>query len=191
MSGSSTAGGFAPIISVNVTYLEMHEAPGGSEHQLTTMRAESPPVSFYRYLYNRVGAMWGWFERRALDDPELSAVIKDPAVHIVVLYVGGVPAGYYELDGRFGNDIELAYFGLMPEFIGRGFGPQLLADAIQRAWSQVGPVNMERLWLHTCSLDHPKALKTYVAAGFRAYRTETIRIEDPRPGIERQDRSIS
>ena len=82
-----------------------------------------------------------------------------------VLHVRGVPAGYVELDRRVEQEVEIAYFGLVPEYIGRGLGPALLDRALERAWSY-GP---RRVWLHTCSLDHPKALAVYRRAGFEVY----------------------
>ena len=83
-------------------------------------------------------------------------------------YLSGTPAGYFELEAQGGSEVELAYFGLLPTFIGRGLGSELLATAIERAW-QLEP---NRVWLHTCSLDHPRALETYQSHGFRPYKTE-------------------
>src|SRR5690606_33039108 len=99
------------------------------------LRAEQPPVSFYRYLYNQVGEKWLWYERRLLPDEALAAIICDPRVEIYVLYAHGIPAGYVELDRRGADVIDIAYFGIMPEFIGRGFGSYLLDWAIDLAWS--------------------------------------------------------
>ena len=137
---------------------------------------EKPTVSFYRYLYNTVGEDWLWFERRLMQDDALTALIQDPKIEIYVLYVRGAPAGYVELDCRVENDIEIAYFGLMPEFIGRGFGRYLLDWAVDEAWSK----EPQRLWVHTCNLDHPKALASYQRAGFRPYKQERSLIDDPR-----------
>lgn len=147
---------------------------------LVVAQAVRPTVSFYRYLYITVGEPWRWVDRRRLTDGELSAIIQDSRVEILVLYVEGVPAGYAELDGRTSPDIELAYFGIVPEFIGRRLGPYLLRFAIDRAWAR----RPRRFWVHTCTLDHPRALATYQRAGFVVYDT---RVERPpessvRPG---------
>jgi GNAT superfamily N-acetyltransferase len=167
-------------LPVTITYLEMKEPPTGSAPDLpagTTMRrAAQPTVSFYRYLYDTVGEPWLWGDRRRLAPEELLAVIRDPAVEIFVLYVAGVPAGYVELDRRQPPDVEIAYFGLLPEFIGRGLGRLLLAWAVDRAWSS----RPARVWLHTCTLDHPRALSVYQRGGFSIYRRETIWWDDPR-----------
>jgi GNAT superfamily N-acetyltransferase len=135
-----------------------------------------PTVSFYRDLYDTVGAAWLWYERRRLNDEALGAIVRDERVEVHVLWVEGVPAGYAELDLRRMPDIELVYMGLLPEFTGQGLGSYLLDFAIDRAWS-FGP---QRLWLHTCNHDHPRALEMYQGAGFVAYRTETKIEPDPR-----------
>jgi len=142
---------------------------------LTVVRAVKPTVSFYRYLYNMVGEQWQWVDRHKLSDEQLAAIIRDPAVEVYVLYVNGVPAGYAELDRRQFPDIELAYFGIMPEFIGQKLGPYLLRWSIDKAFSY----SPRRLWLHTCTLDHPKALATYRRAGFQIYSTEAKVVDDP------------
>ncbi len=147
-----------------------------SGHKVALVRAERPTVSFYRYLYNTIGEDWLWWERRALSDAELAAVIHHPNVEIFVLYIDGVPAGFSELDLRIEAEVELAYFGLIPEFIGRGLGRYLLGWTIDEAWQRTP----ERVWLHTCNFDHPKAIATYQKAGFAPYKQETTTIEDPR-----------
>ncbi len=139
-----------------ITYLEMRERPTGRRvpaplEKLALMRAENCTVSFYRWLYAAVGEKWLWFERRLLDDAALQAEITKPTVGIFVLYVRGVPAGYFELDTAAPNETKLCYFGLVPEFIGRRLGPYLLQAAIDEAWTR--PI--ERLWLHTSTFDHP------------------------------------
>lgn len=165
-----------------ITTMEMTVPPGGRPppvplvSRLALMRAERPSVPFYRFLYNTVGADWLWFERRLMDDEALSAVIHDEGVEIYVLYVGGVPAGYGEIDRRREPDIEIAYLGLAPEFIGRGLGRYLMRWTVDQAWTY-GP---GRVWVHTCNLDHPRALSMYQRTGFVPVRQERVRIEDPR-----------
>jgi GNAT superfamily N-acetyltransferase len=164
-----------------VTYLEMKERPTRPpvpvpQGKLALMRAEPCSVAFYRYLYNTVGENWLWFERRLWSDERLAALIQKPEVEIFVLYVGGVPAGFYELDRSAAHDIELAYFGLVPEFIGRGYGAYLLRAAVDSAWQH----NPRRLWVHTCTFDHPRALGSYQRAGFVVYRREPVTFDDPR-----------
>jgi GNAT superfamily N-acetyltransferase len=166
-----------------VTYLEMTAPPAGPPRPaprqgLEIRRAERPTVSFYRYLYAAVGEPWTWAVRRWLSDPELAAILNDPRVEVNVLWAGGVPAGYAELDRRAPADVELAYFGLMPEFIGQGLGAYLLDWAIHHAWRG----RPRRLWLHTCDLDHPRALGFYQRLGFRIYDRRASKLDLP-PGM--------
>src|SRR5918912_4247122 len=104
------------LIDDVVTYLEMTERPArpplpAPAKKLALMRAEHCTVSFYRYLYNTVGEPWVWFERRGWSNDKLRSVIEKPEIEIMVLYVGGVPAGYFELDRHRPEDVELDYFG--------------------------------------------------------------------------------
>ena len=164
-----------------ITYLEMLERPSGRRppapfDKLALMLAENCSVSFYRYLYDTVGEPWLWFERRLIDDAALARLITKPTIEIFVLYVRGVPAGFFELDTASVRQTKLCYFGLIPEFIGRRLGPYLLQAAIDQAWSRP----LDRFWLHTSTFDHPKALRTYQQAGFVVYDRRRILFEDPR-----------
>ncbi|MEM7407002.1 MAG: GNAT family N-acetyltransferase [Pseudomonadota bacterium] len=166
-------------VPVDVWYLQMFEAPPPPPTpaaNVRIMRLEEPTVAFYRYLYDRVGREWHWFERLKLDDAALGRLIGGSGVEINVLYVGGGPAGFAELDVGTGTDIEVAYFGLMSEFIGRGLGGYFLRWALHRAWQH----KPARVWLHTCSMDHPHALPNYQKAGLTVYRKEHVVITDPR-----------
>ena len=120
-------------LEVTFTYLEMHEPPSQSpthppnlKHPVMLTRIMDPTISFYRYLYNVVGEPWLWYERRIMDDEKLRHIIHDDKIEIYCLFVGGVPAGYAELNRHEGVDIELSYFGLVPEFIGKGLGRYFL-----------------------------------------------------------------
>jgi GNAT superfamily N-acetyltransferase len=168
-------------LEVVTTYLEMTEPPtrptiSCPPGQYAVLRLERPSVQFYRYLYNLIGERWMWTDRRKLSDAALDAEINAEGVEIYVLYAGGEPAGYVELDRRPKPDIHIAYFGLAPLFIGRGLGRYLLNWAIDLAWSH-GP---QRLLVNTWSLDHPRAFANYQKAGFRPYRQTHGKIVDPR-----------
>jgi GNAT superfamily N-acetyltransferase len=170
------------MLTVVITYLETKARPIAlpvprPAQKLAVLRAENASVAFYRYLYNTIGKPWLWHERRRLGDEALLGIIRDPKVDIYVLYVDGEPAGFAELDRRQEPEIELAYFGLMPHFIGRGLGPFFLRTTIETAWRH----NPQRFWVHTCNFDHPKAIAHYQRAGFVPYRQETLSIDDPRP----------
>ena len=170
------------LLDDTITYLEMLARPAGRKvpvpfDKLALMRAENCTASFYRYLYNTVGEPWLWFERRLIDDGALATLIHQPTIEIFVLYERGVPAGYFELDAAAPRETKLCYFGLVPDFIGRGLGPYLLQAAIDRAWS-ARPI--ERLWLHTSTFDHPRALGVYQQAGFLVYARRSVSFTDPR-----------
>ena len=158
-----------------VTYLEMRAPPDRPKVQLwdgvETRRAINPTISFYRYLYDTVGGDWTWTGRRLMDDETLKEKIQHPDIEVNVLWVQGVPAGLIELDLRLEPEIELLYFGLIPDFIGKGLGRSALDWAIDHAWSR-GPT---RFWVHTCDLDHPNALSVYQKAGFVIYDRGTDR----------------
>jgi len=159
-------------MNVITTYLEMFEKtaaePAKNQDHIMIMYAVKPTVSFYRFLYNTVGENWNWIDRRKLNNEQLKVIIQDEKVEVNVLYVQGVPAGYVELDFRQDQEVEIAYFGLMPEFIGHGFGKFFLSWAIHTAWER----KPKRVWVHTCSQDHPGALHLYQKCGFKIYKTE-------------------
>jgi len=164
-----------------ITYLEMTEKPARPPRpvplaKLALLRAERCSVSFYRYLYNTVGEPWIWYLRRVWSDDQLRDHLGRPEIEVFVLYAAGVPAGYYELERGANGETELCYFGLIPDFIGKGLGFYFLQAAIDNAW--LGAT--QRLWVHTSTFDHPRALGLYQRAGFRVYRRENVRFADPR-----------
>jgi len=168
-------------LRVVVTYLEMHAPPDGLAADvplpgLSIERTDTVSVPFYRDLYARIGEAWLWSDRTRLDDATLGRVIADPATSFQILRgPEGDPAGYAEMVAA-RDEVQLAYFGLVPAYTGRGIGPWFLRQFLRRAWES----NPRRVWLHTCSLDHPAALRMYRAAGFVANREETIVQDDPR-----------
>lgn len=175
-----------------VTSLEMRDRPNSPTpavpaERIAILRAEDPTVAYYRFLYNTIGAPWRWWERRVMDDQALAGIILDPLVEIYVLYVRGVPAGMCELDCRTKGSVEIAYFGLMEEFIGRGFGSYFLRWGVDQAWTH----EPERVWVHTCTEDHPAALPNYQKVGFQPYEQYTEVIDDPESLFDREPSGIS
>lgn len=170
-----------PELTITVTQLEMtakptRPAPPPPLGRHVLLRAEPPTVSFYRYLYDTVGANWLWTDRREWDDDRLTARLTDERTGVYVLYVNGTPAGYGELFQESDQVTDLAYFGLIPEFIGRKLGPFLLWSLLDIAWMR--PIR--RMTVDTCNLDHPKALAHYQRAGFVPYAQRVVRRPDPR-----------
>jgi ribosomal protein S18 acetylase RimI-like enzyme len=169
------AGGQMNDQPVVITYLEMNERPNlpympPPRKNLALLGAPGITVPFYRYLYDAVGRPWYWTDRKALSDAELDDLLRDGAVSVHVLYVEGAPAGFFELDARQPGVIDLAYFGIMPEFIGARMGPWLLTQAIDMAWDR----EPERVTVNTCTLDHPKALPLYQRLGFHPYDRKEV-----------------
>jgi GNAT superfamily N-acetyltransferase len=163
-------------MEIKITYLQMFSRPvqimPPPREDLQVIQAKRPTISYYRYLYDAVGTPWQWRSRKKLSDAELAAIIHDPLDEVHVLHVDGVPAGFAELDRCQPGEIELVQFGLTPEFIGQGLGKYFLHWTIERAWSY----QPRRFWLHTCTLDHPRALANYQKAGFAIYHVETKEI---------------
>ena len=127
----------------------------------------------YRRLYAAVGGPWYWRDRLTWDDATLRAHLQSPDIAVWELLVDDTSAGYFELRKSGNDEVEIAYFGLVPQFIGRGLGGALLTAAVEEAWRFGG----RRVWLHTCTLDSPHALPNYKARGFRPYRTEQYEVD--------------
>ena len=166
-------------IAAVVTFLQMHEAPTEPmpPSTLTLRRLDRPSPDAYRRLFRAVGARWLWFSRLVMDDARLSAIIHDPGVErFAVVDPDGADVGLLELDFREERECELAFVGLVPELAGQGYGRWLLAEAVRRAWRE----GVERVHVHTCTLDHPAALSAYRRAGFKPYKRAVERFPDPR-----------
>jgi GNAT superfamily N-acetyltransferase len=161
---------------VTVTYLEMQARPALPSPpppmlKTAILRCEKPAVHFYRYLYNTIGEPYFWVERRQWNNEKLSLWLGNDKLLLYVLYLGGAPGGMAELDFRVEGQCQIAYFGLMPQFVGRKIGPWFLHQAVEIAWGE--PIG--RLLVNTCTLDHKKALATYQRAGFTPYsRAERV-----------------
>jgi len=135
-----------------------------------------PDVEFYLFLYRSVGEKWRWFDRLKYSHEQMNAILYNRNVNIYVIYQGGVPGGYIELE-QDGDSTEVAYFGLREGFIGRGLGKHLLSFGVQRAFEN----GARRVWLHTCNLDSPHALANYQKRGFTVYDVR----EQPMPDTYR------
>jgi GNAT superfamily N-acetyltransferase len=169
-----------PTTSVRRTYLELRDPANlrparESEVSARVERVEPCPVDFYRALYRDVGERWHWRDRLAWSDERLAEHLGREAVVIFVLRVGTDVAGYFELEQHDDDSVEIAYFGLRPEFFGRGLGGELLTQAVCEAWR----TGAKRVWLHTCTLDSPRALPNYLARGFEPFREEWYTTDVP------------
>lgn len=166
-------------IAAVVTYLEMRAPPAGAPppSPLRLRHLGDLQPDRYRRLFRLVGARWLWFSRLVMNDEALSAILSDPKVEVhAVLDRAGREAGMLELDFRTPGECELAFVGLIPQLAGKGHGRWLLSQALRLAWRD----GVERVHVHTCTLDHPAALAAYRRAGFTAYRRSIERFPDPR-----------
>ena len=176
MSEETVANGELAAI---VTFLEMRESPAIDvpASELSLRRVENPDPAHYRELFRKVGSPWLWFSRLIMNDAKLRVIIGDPGVELfTVVDRDGSEVGMLELDYRKPRECELSFVGLIPELSGQGHGRWLLAEAIRRAWRD----GIERVHVHTCTLDHPAALSAYRKAGFTPYKREVERFPDPR-----------
>ena len=161
------------MAEVTTYYLEMKSASMLDEKRdsngLQLVECEIKQFQFNRFLYHLVGNEWQWFDKNAWSDEQWVDFAENDNLRTWVAYYKGSPAGYYELQQQDDGDVEIAYFGLAPKFIGMGFGGYLLSQAIKSAWAWEGT---RRVWVHTCTLDHPNALNNYKARGLVVYNVE-------------------
>lgn len=160
------------------TYLELTH-PGqfspafGDFPGLVIEQVRHPSAALYRECYRTVGQAYHWRDRWDWTDAEIAGHLAQPEITLHVARRGGTLAGWYELR-RVADDrsVEIAYFGLAPDAIGHGLGKHLLSCAVRDAWA-LRPL---RVWLHTCTLDHPHALPNYRKRGFVPYKTEVYEV---------------
>ncbi|GGB36551.1 N-acetyltransferase [Sphingomonas metalli] len=167
-------------VATIVTTLEMRRRPPlrpVPPSPFRLVRWEAPAPARYRALFERVGAPWLWFSRLVMDDAALVAIVHDPAVQVFAITdPAGIEVGMLELDFRHAGACELGYVGFVPELAGKGHGAWLMAEALMRAWRK----GVERVWVHTCTLDHPAALGFYRRHGFVAIGRAIETFPDPR-----------
>ena len=159
---------------VTVTYLEMVSPellkPRHSvDPRFSVREATVKQWEYNKFLYLLVGRDWSWVDKQKWSERQWNDYAESDSLRTFVAYYDGSVAGYYELRRDDTQGAEIAIFGLAPKFIGRGFGGALLTHALEEAWR----MKPSRVWLHTCSLDHPAALHNYQARGLQVYKVET------------------
>lgn len=165
-------------IEVTRTYLEMRNPSelNGAKVSDPSIQIEAQPdcsVELFRYLYVEVGRNYHWIDRLPWTDEDIVAHLNKPENSIWLMSCDGETAGYFELRKCEDGSVELAYFGLMPQFISRGYGKHLLTCATEKAWA----LGANRVWLHTCTLDDRAALPNYLKRGFKPFKTEKYTFE--------------
>jgi len=163
-------------LAVTITHLELAPTDWTRRGvapviEIDIVRQPNPTAAFYLHLYDRVGRPWLWYERRLYGGDELAALLNRPGHEVHVARHDGALVGYFEL-----YENEIGFFGLTLQFIGRRVGPWLLDRAIERGLAR----GASRLILNTNTLDHPRALDTYLKAGFRIVQREERDLQDPR-----------
>lgn len=162
-----------------VTHLEMREAPSSlavDDGPWAFERRPQPDLDWYLGLYHRVGGRWLWYSRLIMPKAETRAILDDPAVEVYALTRDGVDVGIGELSFREPGEVEVSFFGVVDSEIGAGAGRWLMAKLLERAWNAAP----KRVWLHTCTLDHPNALPFYIRQGFVPYKRTVGLYTDPR-----------
>jgi GNAT superfamily N-acetyltransferase len=158
---------------IATTYLQMlskdeHRPKYSADPRFQALEVSVKQWQYNRFLYSLVGAEWEWLDKLGWSDAQWAEYAQSATLRTFVGYYDGSLAGYFELLQNAADEVELAYFGLAPQFIGRGLGGPLLTAAIEEAWN----MQPRRVWVHTCTLDHPNALKNYQARGFSIYKVE-------------------
>jgi GNAT superfamily N-acetyltransferase len=146
----------------------------GSAGEFELRRVEIPCPEFNRFLCLAVGSDYRWVSRNAWGREQWAEFVDRPELETWVAYVRGTPAGYFELERQQDDSVKIVLFGLLPQFIGRGLGGAMLTHAVQRSWA----MGASRVWLTTCTHDHPNALPNYLARGFKLVN-QTTRPADP------------
>lgn len=164
-----------------VTYLEMRAPPQGPppvppRAGLRLERWDAPGLDAYLALFHRIGDRWLWFGRLLAAPREILDLVRAPAYEVWRLWAQDEVAGLCELDRSRPGEVQVVYFGLVPERIGAGLGGWFLRAMLREAWRD----DVRRVWLHTCTEDHPDALAVYRRVGFRPYREEVEWVRDPR-----------
>ncbi|MDP3544553.1 MAG: GNAT family N-acetyltransferase [Phreatobacter sp.] len=164
-------------IAAVVTYLEMGERPVSAiANPLALQHVPAPDLAWYRAFYAAIGLDWLWTSRLLMSDAALAAILHRPGNELFVADGADGETGIVELDRRDPSNVEISFFGLKPGATGQGLGPRMMAAALDKAWQP----ETRRVWLHTCTLDHPGALNFYRRCGFVPFRRAIEVIDDPR-----------
>jgi len=134
------------------------------------------PVDFQlnKFFYKNVGNKHRWTDRVIWSENEWIRYVSSANIETYILKIENDLAGYFELINHLNlKEIEIAYFGLLEEYHNKKLGGYLLSEAIKKSFFKK---NIERVWVHTCTLDHKNALKNYMARGMKIYKKETIKV---------------
>ena len=146
----------------------------GPNNNCHLIKIDPPDFQINKFFYKQIGSDHRWIDRLIWDDQKWISYVGNPNVKTYVLKENEELVGYFEqIINHEKNDCEIAYFGILKEFYGKKYGAYLLSLAIKKCFEQ----NLEKVWLHTCSLDHENALKNYLARGMKIFKSETINLD--------------
>lgn len=155
-------------IAVKTIYMEMKNQTENRKYSfddnVKIEKVKNLNLDFYKKIFKLIGEKWGWTGRLVLSENELKMKLEKAIIYI--LYYKNEIAGFIEFE-KDKNDLEIIYFGLSHDYIGKGLGKNFLNYSIKKVWSEE---KFERLWLHTCEYDHPRAVKVYKSVGFEIYK---------------------
>ena len=123
-----------------------------------------------KFFYKQIGKKHQWTDRLIWQDKNWIDYVSNEKVETYVLQTKNDLIGYFELIFE-GNNCEIAYLGILEEYIGKGLGGFLLSEALK-----IGLRKSKRVWVHTCSLDHKNALKNYISRGMKIFKSELINV---------------
>lgn len=163
-----------------VTYLEMAAPPppqsGTEPADLDLRLIAHPDVAWFRGVIRTVGERWLWYSPLVMAEAELAAIICDPLMETRVLERAGVLAGISQIDRRVPGEVEIAFFGVTEPDIGKGSARWLMDRTLELAFVP----GVRRVWVHTCTFDHPAAVPFYIRSGFAPFKFAIEVTDDPR-----------
>ena len=134
-----------------------------------------PDFQLNKFFYRQVGKKHRWIDRLSWSDEKWINYISNKNLETYIICESEKLVGFFELlNNPELEETEISYFGLLEEYIGKGIGGYALSVAIRKSFEK----NIRRVWLHTCTLDHPNALKNYIARGMTVFKKENIKILD-------------
>ena len=164
--------------SVQRNYLEIHSIDELKESvkiykDYSIKLLEPENFQLNKFFYKNVGKKHHWVDRLVWTDKQWMNYASDRSVKTFVLKKKDNLAGYFELImHKDKKEVEIAYLGLLEEYHNQKLGSFLLSSAIRNSFKE----KMNRVWVHTCSLDHKNALKNYLSRGMKIFKKETISI---------------
>ena len=133
------------------------------------------PINFQlnKFFYKNIGKKHKWVDRLIWSEQQWIDYVSNSKVKTYVLRKKDDLVGFFELIFHLENkEVEIAYFGILEEYQNKKLGSFLLSEAIKKSFNE----NINRVWLHTCSLDHENALKNYLARGMKIFKSEIVKI---------------